>query len=114
MERSRTTFGQYIRGARKKAGYNLRDMAARVKKEDGEPISYQYLNDIENDRRNPPSDHLIEQIAKVLSEKVREVTPEVLYLRARRVPPDIDPGVADGHQAKAAYNAMRRKLEVAA
>jgi transcriptional regulator with XRE-family HTH domain len=114
MEKSRTTFGEYISWARREAGYNLREMAALVKKEDEQPISYQYLNDLENDRRNPPSDHLIEQIAKALSKRVPEVTPEVLYLKARRVPPYIDSGVANGYQARAAYQAMLRKLEVAA
>lgn len=114
MENSRRTFGQYIAWARGKAGYNLREMAALVRKEDGEPISHQYLSDLENDRRNPPSDHLIEEIARVLNERLSEVTSELLYLKARRVPPDIDPGIVSEHQARAAFNAFRKKLQIAA
>lgn len=108
---ARKTFGQYVGWARREAGFNLRDMAALIKKEDGTSITNQYLSDIENDKRNPPSDHLIEQMAKVLGEYVEEVTPEVLYLKARRVPPYIDSGSVDGHQARELYQAMRKKLE---
>jgi transcriptional regulator with XRE-family HTH domain len=108
---SRKTFGQYIAWARRQAGLNLRDMAALVKKEDGTPISNQYLSDLENDNRNPPSDYLIEKIAQVLGEYVEEVTPEILYLKARRLPPYIDPGSANGRQAKALYQAMLKQLE---
>jgi transcriptional regulator with XRE-family HTH domain len=111
---SRKTFGQYVAWARRKAGLNLRDMAALIKKEDGTPISNQYLSDIENDKRNPPSDHLIEQIAKILGEYVEEVTPEVLYLKARRVPPYIDSEHVDGYQARELYEAMRKQLETIA
>lgn len=110
MENSRTTFGQYIAWARDQSGLTLREMAALVIKEDGQPISNQYLSDIENDRRNPPSDHLIEEIARVLKRRVPEVSAEVLYLKARRVPPDIDAGRVNGQQARAAINAMRRKI----
>ena len=37
-----------------------------MKKEDGQAISAQYLNDIEHDRRNPPSEFLIAQMAELL------------------------------------------------
>ena len=56
METSQT-FGQYIAWARERAGLTLREMAALIIKEDGTPMSNQYLSDIENDRRNPPADH---------------------------------------------------------
>jgi len=41
-----------------------KELAGKIKKEDGLPISAQYLNDIEHDRRNPPSEFLIAQIAE--------------------------------------------------
>jgi transcriptional regulator with XRE-family HTH domain len=52
------TFGQVIAEARKKASLNQRELANLIRKEDGGPISQPYLNDIEHDIRNPPSDAL--------------------------------------------------------
>ena len=60
------TFGQIIAEARRKSGISQKDFAERIKKEDGQAISAQYLNDIERDRRNPPSEHMIAQFAKEL------------------------------------------------
>src|SRR5437867_850881 len=56
------TFGGAIREARRVLGVSQKDLAAQLKKEDGTPISPQYLNDIELDRRLPPP-YLIEQLA---------------------------------------------------
>lgn len=62
-----TSFGAYIVEARKALKMNQKELAARIlREEDGQPISPQYLNDIEHDRRSPTSDHLIKQFAKVL------------------------------------------------
>src|SRR5260370_3760559 len=60
------SFGRVITEARKKAELSQKQLAERIKKEDGEAISPQYLNDIERDRRNPPSEHLIVQFPKEL------------------------------------------------
>lgn len=57
------TFGQFILKQRKEFGLSQKDLAALIKKEDGTPISAQYLNDLERDRRNPPSDFLLKQLA---------------------------------------------------
>jgi len=53
------TFGTIIAEARRPKGLSQRELAAKVKKEDGQAISAQYLNDIEHDRRNPPNEYLI-------------------------------------------------------
>ena len=45
-----------IAGRRKEAKMSLNDVAARVKKEDGQTISVQYLSDLEHGKRKPPSD----------------------------------------------------------
>lgn len=58
-----STFGRIIADARKAVGMSQKDLAARTRKEGGGSISPQYLNDIEHDRRNPPSEFIIEQIA---------------------------------------------------
>ena len=61
------TFGRFIAEARKKLTMSQKELAANILREDGEPISPQYLNDIERDRRNPSSDHMVKQFATVLS-----------------------------------------------
>lgn len=60
------TFGVLLSEARKTKGMSQKELAAKVKKEDGQAISPQYLNDIEHDRRNPPSEFLIGQMAELL------------------------------------------------
>ena len=60
------TFGTLISEARRTKGLSQKDLASKVKKEDGQAISAQYFNDIEHDRRNPPSEFLIAQIAERL------------------------------------------------
>lgn len=60
------TFGRFIADARKKLNMTQKELAASIMREDGPPISPQYLNDIERDRRSPSSDHMVQQFAKVL------------------------------------------------
>ncbi|MBZ5694385.1 MAG: helix-turn-helix transcriptional regulator [Acidobacteriia bacterium] len=59
------SLGQTIREARVAAGMTQRELAAKIKKQDGQPITPQYLNDIEFDRRTP-TEFISDQIAKVL------------------------------------------------
>ncbi len=61
-----SSFGRTIASARKEGGLSQKELAARIKKEDGQPITPQYLNDIEHDRRSPQSDHLVKEFARVL------------------------------------------------
>jgi transcriptional regulator with XRE-family HTH domain len=61
-----STFGQIVAGARKALGISQKDLAGKIRKEDGVAISPQYLNDLEHDRRNPPSEFIIEQFATEL------------------------------------------------
>ena len=79
-----TTFGQAISNARKKKALSLKDVAAKVLREDGEPISPQYLNDIEHDRRSPSSDQLVQQFSEAL-----DLEADWLYFLAGRFPEDI-------------------------
>jgi transcriptional regulator with XRE-family HTH domain len=105
MKSSRMSFGQYLAMKRRQRGLTLKEMAALVKKENGKPISFQYLSEIENDRRNPPSDHLIEELASVLNMK----SPYMLYIKARRLPPVFQ--ADDERQAVRATKALLRQLE---
>lgn len=59
------SLGQLISQARKKRQLSQKQLAALIHREDGNPISPQYLNDIERDRRTP-GDHVLEQLASVL------------------------------------------------
>lgn len=77
------TFGKVIRQSRE-GRWTLKELAAKILKEDGTPISVPYLNDIEHDRRQPSSDHLIEQFATAL-----ELPVELLYFYARKIPADV-------------------------
>ena len=65
-KRNRIGFGQAIVELRRSKGLNQRALAAKVLKEDGSSISQQYLNDIENGRRNPSGPLLINELAKAL------------------------------------------------
>jgi len=59
-------FGGVIAEARKKLGLSQKQLAEKILREDSEPISPQYLNDIERDRRSPSSDHMVKEFAKAL------------------------------------------------
>jgi transcriptional regulator with XRE-family HTH domain len=79
-----TTFGKAISTARKAKGWSLKELADKVLRDDGEPISPQYLNDIEHDRRSPSSDRLVKQFAEAL-----DLDADWLYFLAGRFPEDI-------------------------
>src|SRR5262245_13442107 len=78
------TFGSAISHARKGKGWALKDLAAKILREDGEAISLQYLNDIEHDRRSPSSDRMVQQFAEAL-----EIDQDWLYYLAGRFPEDV-------------------------
>ncbi len=85
MTKNDTTFGRAISQARKSKKWSLKDLAEKVvREEDGQPISPQYLNDIEHDRRSPSSDWLVKQFANAL-----DLDADWLYFLAGRFPDDI-------------------------
>lgn len=98
------SFGQIIAEARRKAGLSQKQLASMVTKENGVPISPQYLNDLEHDRRNPPSDYLIPQFARALN-----LEPDYLLLAAGKVPHDIRAiGVAKPEVVEEAFRLFRK------
>ena len=99
------TFGQAIAWARKELGISQRELALRVLKQDGAPISAQYLNDIERDRRNAPGDHLLEQFAREL-----KMDQDYLYFLAGKFPSDVRGGASSPKQVQEAFKAFRRTL----
>lgn len=100
------SFGQVIAEARKKRGLSLKELASRLCKEDGTPISPQYLNDIEHERRNPPSGHLLQQLSHELG-----LEQEVLYYLAGQYPEDIRHATASPERVREAFQAFRRALK---
>lgn len=99
------TFGQVLASARRKLGLSQRELAARILKEDGDPISPQYLNDLERDRRNPPAAHFLKQLATQL-----ELPEEYLHFVAGQLPEDLKTGSYAPDQVQAAFHAFRRTL----
>src|SRR5262245_58587438 len=78
---SAVSFGNLIRDARHRKGLSQKDVAAQILKANGAAISAQYLNDIEHDRRHPPADDLLRQLAALL-----ELDEDRVFLAADRVP----------------------------
>ena len=101
------TFGQIIAEARKKLNLSQKELAAQIKKEDGQPISAPYLNDIEHDRRSPSSDLLIQQFATIL-----DIPTDVLYYWAGLLPADIRSAEVDDKKVLAAFKAFRKALQL--
>jgi len=102
------TFGQIIADARKKLGLSQKELAERIKKEDGESISPQYLNDIERDRRNPPSEFLVTHLAKEL-----KLSKDYLLLAAGTVPIEVKEKLTDSDPAavEKAFQAFRKQIK---
>jgi transcriptional regulator with XRE-family HTH domain len=101
------TFGTIISEARRAKGMSQKQLASDVKKEDGEPISAQYLNDVEHDRRNPPSEFLISQIAELL-----DLSKDVLCLAAGTIPDDLKKMAAtQPGKVEHAFKAFRKAVK---
>jgi transcriptional regulator with XRE-family HTH domain len=99
-------FGDLIAEARKAKRLSQKELAIRIKKEDGSPISPQYLNDLELKRRGAPSDHLIGEFSREL-----EIDQDVLYYSAGEVTPDLRGLDPKDLSVKNAIAAFRRNLE---
>ena len=102
------SFGQIIVEARKRARISQKELATRIKKEDGTKISPQYLNDIERDRRNPPSEYLINQLAREL-----DLAKEYLILAAGTLPSEIQMKLTDSDPKLVvrAFRAFRKNIK---
>ncbi|NGZ96212.1 MAG: XRE family transcriptional regulator [Nitrospira sp. WS110] len=98
------TFGSYIADARKALQMSQKELAQHVlREEDEQPISPQYLNDIERDRRFPSSDHLIGQFAKVL-----KIDADYLHYLAGKLPDEIRQKNLSKEAVKEAFMAFRK------
>jgi transcriptional regulator with XRE-family HTH domain len=59
------TIGEFVARRRKKLALTQKEVAAGIVRDDGKPLSVQYLNDIEHGRRGAPADYVIGQLAKL-------------------------------------------------
>jgi len=101
------TFGTVVSEARRAVGMSQKELASKVKKEDGQAISAQYLNDVERDRRNPPSEYLIVQIADAL-----KVSKDVLCLAAGTIPTDLkNMATNEPDRVELAFKAFRKAVK---
>lgn len=100
------TVGEAIARARKDLGISQKELARRIKKEDGFPISPQYLNDIERDRRNPPSPYLLDRFAEELG-----MSNDYLHFLARQLPEDIASENYEPDRVESAFKAFRKALQ---
>lgn len=100
------TFGEVLYELRKKEALTLRQLASILRKSDGTPVSFQYVSELENDRRNPPPDYLIDQLAAAL-----KTSRNLLYLHARRIPRDVTLPALNERKADRLYEKFRRKVK---
>lgn len=100
------TFGGVLAAARKAAGLSQKQVADAVRKEDGTSISPQYLNDLEHDRRNPPSELLMGQLAQVLN-----LSLGYLNFLAGQLPEEFRGATASPEQVDRAFVAFRREID---
>ena len=99
------TFGDAITRARKDKQLSQKEVAAGTLKEDGLSISAQYLNDVEHNRRNPPSEFIVRQLANTL-----DLDLDYLLFLAGRFPSDVLEMSGDQEGIKTAMKAFRRSL----
>jgi transcriptional regulator with XRE-family HTH domain len=99
------TFGQVITEARKKAGLTQKEVAEQLHRGDGRKVLPPLLNDLEHDRRYPPENAVIEQLAGIL-----KISSDILYFYAKRLPSDVTPD-ADDTEVEEAYRAFRKALD---
>ena len=99
------TFGEAITQARKNKKLSQKQVAAGILKEDGKPISPQYLNDIEHDRRNPPGEHIVRQLSDILYLDL-----DYLFFLAGRFPSDVLEMARDQEDIATAMKAFRSSL----
>ena len=106
----RDTLGGLITWRRRELGMTRIALSLRIKGSEGRALSKQRITDIEHDRFGVPRAPLLKQLARVLKLDI-----DVLYLWARRIPPDIRPAGlsrAAGQEAWRAFRAVivRKKL----
>ena len=104
-------FARAVSERRKALGMSQRELAAKIRKEDGQSISVQYLNDIEHGRRNPPSsEHLVGQFSEALQLDKDRLMMQAGYLPSDIVEPIRELSRTDPEKAEVVLRAFRKRL----
>lgn len=93
---------------RKNLALTQKQLASRILKADGTPISPQYLNDLELDKRGAPPNYLLDRISEALG-----LPKEYLRFVAGRLPANLAENYHREHDpetVKAAFEAFRKRL----
>ncbi len=107
MTMTARTLGGLISSRRKALGLSQKELAALIlREEEQNPISPQYLNDIEHDRRTPSSAYLIRQFAKVL-----KVEPDFLFFLAGSIPEELRQKPRTQEEVVQFFSAFRRSVK---
>ena len=104
---SALTFGEAITVGRKNKGISQKELANIIVKEDGQPITPQYLNDIEHDRRSPSSDHMVRQFARRL-----DYSEDYLFWLVGKLPTDVRRPNTPPEHVDQAFLAFRQALKL--
>ncbi len=99
----RTTVGQLVANARKQKQLSQVQLAAKLDKGNGQPISNQFLNDLEKGRATLP-----EPLLDSLSEQLN-IDRDYMYYMVGRIPPELRVGVSPKAVTKA-YSILRKAL----
>ena len=102
MNTRHRTFGQTVNHLRRQSGLSQKELAAKIQLEESKPISPQYLNDIEHDRRKPRSEQFIAAIAGAL-----DTSPSYLAFLAGQLPIELSELALDETRLKRAIQAFR-------
>ena len=100
------TFGEIITQARGRSRLTQKHVAGTTLKENGIPISASYLNNIEHDRRNPPREYIMRQLANTLGLEI-----EYLCFLAGRIPTDIVKMQPNPETVQRAMANLRRNIQ---
>ena len=103
-ERPEAAFGALISAARKARRLPLREISRQILKTNQQPISVQYLHNLERGARFPSAD-LIPQFARVL-----EIPVDTLYFTLRLLPPDLYTKPTTLRHIQTAFQIMRTTL----
>jgi transcriptional regulator with XRE-family HTH domain len=100
------SFGEYLRGLRKAAGLDQRELARRVDARllaaGGRGFDVTYLSKIENGRVEPPSAEAVRALAEEL-----QVDPDSLLAYAGKVPPEVGRTLRESAGARLFYRSIR-------
>ena len=102
------SIGKQIARGRKNLALTQKQLAGQILKADGTPISPQYLNDLELDKRGAPPNYLLDRISEALG-----LPKEYLRFVAGRLPADLAENYHREHDpetVEAAFRAFRKAL----